>query len=372
MKCKKCKREIVDNSLFCNWCGAKQLTTTDEIKVPVPHRNANGTWTAQIMVSGIRVRVTTETEKEYYIKARAVKADLIEAEKPDNRIVSSAVTEYIENRTGKLSPSTIDSYKRRAKSNLQSLMKLRIRDLTLPTVQAAINEECKTYSGKTVNEAWSLISSATGVKISSLVMPSKKAQKKPPTYSVEDIRKLIYELNQIGGQVEVAGLLAMWLSLRRSEIIGLKWTDIGESEIHVRTARVYDEHHKLIEKGTKTDLSERTIPCDSYILSRINALPHDGEYVITMGTTSIWRGITKACNRAAVTHGYLHGFRHTNATLMEFIGIPALYANRRGGWANDHVRQKIYSDTMTEGDKEVAAKVDSFFNNLLADYSSGD
>jgi integrase len=67
-----------------------------------------------------------------------------------------------------------------------------------------------------------------------------------------------------------------------------------------------------------------------------------------------------------VEHGYLHGFRHTNATIMEYIGVPPKYANQCGGWADDHVRQKTYTDLMTAGGEETAQKVDSFFLALTS------
>lgn len=363
MKCKKCKRDIEDNSVFCNWCGTRQIAES-VVKLPKPTHNANGTWSAQVMVNGKRVRVTADTEKDYYAKAAAIKAELIEADKPNNKLVSVAVEEYIQAREGIISASTIDGYKRKAKYNLQDLYSLRIKDLTLQVVQNSINLDAKVYAGKTIRSAWALISAATGVKFDKLILPSAKPIKKPPTYSVGEIQSIVLELSKYGGQVECAGLLAMWLSLRRSEIMGLKWSDIGTDCIHVRGARVYDEHHKLVEKQTKTELSERTIPCDEYILTRINALPHDADTVFTISTSGLWEGINKVCKAAGVAHGYLHGFRHTNATVMEYLGVPSLYANRRGGWANDHVRKNTYTDTMTEGDKEQAKKIDTFFSTL--------
>ena len=209
-----------------------------------------------------------------------------------------------------------------------------------------------------------MIQSATEVRYSGLKFPSKKPKKKPPIYSEEDIKKIILALADYGGQVECAGLLAMWLSLRRSEIMGLKWIDIKKKGIVIRRARVYDEHHKLVEKDNKNDTSTRTILCDKYILDKINALPHGGDYVFTMSTAGIWAGIDTVCKNAGVEHGYLHGFRHTNATIMEYIGVPSAYANQRGGWVSDHVRQKTYTDLMSEGGTKVAKQVDDFFLGL--------
>ena len=360
-----CKRQIQDNSVFCNWCGKKQLKDKTEISVPAPRRLKNGDWYNQVMVKGTRVTVSGKTEAEYYAKARAAKAGLIESKKPDNRIVSDLVSEYITVREGKISASTIDGYLRKSKNNLQSLYPLRVKDLSKEKVQAAINEDAANYSGKTIWDAWSLVKSAVGIEFEGLVFPSKKPQKKPPVYTSDDLRKLILALADIGGEVECAGLLAAWMSLRRSEIFGLRWCDVFPASIRIAKARVYDKEHKLVEKDTKTDLSERIIPCDQYILNKINALPHEGEHVFRMSTSGIWKGITTACDRAGIEHGYLHGLRHTNASVMELLGISDTYANRRGGWASDHVRKNIYVADMPEGDLETAQQVDGYFLGLI-------
>lgn len=363
MKCKKCKRELPENSIYCNWCGHKQITDANEIRVPVPRKKGN-LWLAQVMVDGERVYISGASEEEYYAKARAARSGLIEAKKPDNRIVKDLVSDYIKAREGVVSVSTIDGYERKAKHNLQSLMQLRVKDMTKDAVQKAITKDSAKYSGKTIWEALSLIQAATGVRYEGLVLPSKLPKRKPPVYSEEDVKKIILGLADYGGQVECAGLLAIWLSLRRSEIMGLKWEDIRKNALVIRNARVYDKSHKLTLKDNKNATSERTIICDKYILDKLNALPKTGEFVFTISTSAIWKGIDTVCSKSLVEHGYLHGFRHTNATIMEYIGIPSKYANHRGGWADDHVRQKTYTDLMTRGGEESARKIDNFFLSL--------
>ena len=58
MKCRNCRRKIENNSIFCNWCGAKQLREEAEISVPRPRQLKSGAFTAQLMVDGERYRVT--------------------------------------------------------------------------------------------------------------------------------------------------------------------------------------------------------------------------------------------------------------------------------------------------------------------------
>jgi hypothetical protein len=50
---------------------------------------------------------------------------------------------------------------------------------------------------------------------------------------------------------------------------------------------------------------------------------------------------------------------------MEYLGIPPQYSNKRGGWASDHVRQRVYTDAMPEGDTAAADKIDTFYNDLI-------
>lgn len=369
MKCKACKRDIPDESIFCLHCGEKIVRTRqekkNEISVPKPTQLADGRWRIRLMIDGQRSMVYGSTAKECETAARAVKLGVIEQRAPDNRVVRDLVNAYIVAREGVLSPSSIDGYQRKAMYNLQSIMDLKVKDLTPERMQAAIDKDKKKYSGKTIHEAVSLVQSATGLKFPELVKPSKKPKRKPPVYSSDDLRKLILALADIGGQVEVAGLLAAWLSLRRSEIKGLRWKDVHPGYIDVVNARVYDKDHKLVEKETKTDGSTRRLVLDPYIEARISALPRTKDYVITMSTAGIWNGITKACALAGIEHGYLHGLRHTNASVMALLGIDDVYSNKRGGWANSHVRQTVYTDAMTEGEIAAAQLVDSYMTGLI-------
>lgn len=367
MKCKYCKADdLPPHARFCPWCGKKQKQDAVEIKVPPPQRLPSGTYFNRVTVKGERVPISAATEEEYYTKARAAKLGLIEAKKPDNRIVKDLVEEYIKAREATLSPATIDGYDRKSRQNLQSLFPLRVKDLTKAAAQKAVNEDLKTYAPKTVWEAWSLVQSATGVRYDDLIFPDRKPRRKPHVYSEEQIAALLHGLADYGGQTECAGLLALWLSLRRSEIMGLKWADIQKDSVRIQSARVYDKKHKLVEKSTKNKSSERTILCPAYILDKLNALPKKGDYVFTMSTSGIWDGINTVCDRAGIPHGYLHGLRHTNASILELLNIPSVYANRRTGHANDHVRKTVYTDVMSEGARAAAEKVNAHFADLIA------
>ena len=376
IQCRYCGGDTLAGSVYCCRCGerlARKRREKGEERTArrwaKPRIRKDGHAVGRIMIDGERVTVEGRDEADYYAQADAIAAGIIERRDPDRRTVAEALAAYIKEREGVRSPATIDGYLRKAAHNLQSIMQRRVGELSREDVQAAVAQDIAAgYGGKSIKEALALVGSATGKRWDDLVLPSAKPKKKPPVYSADDLRRLLAALAAIGGDVEAAGLLAVWLSLRRSEIVALRWRDIGDGVVTVRGARVYDQHHKLIDKGTKTSESERRIGCDGYILRKLRALPgeHKSEdYVISTSTSGLWDGITRACELAGVEHGYLHGLRHVNASIMELLGVPAAYANRRGGWASDHVRRGVYVEALPEGERDAADAIDAYLGGLL-------
>lgn len=371
MKCKNCKREIDADSIFCKWCGKRQIREAKkEIRIPEPKRQPSGKWFIQLRIGGQSYSVTEDTEAKCRAKAVAIKSGLIEQKKiSQNTTVGQLINEYIESRSNVLSPSTIAGYKKIRRQNLQSVMNMRPEDLTDAIMQSAVNQEAKFFAAKTIKNAVGLIGAALGRKYS--VTLQKESPKEPNTYSSDDIRKLLSAIDG-KGEIECAVLLALWLSLRRSEILALKWEDIGDHSITVKAARVYDENHQLVEKTTKTEKSTRVIPCPDYILSRINALPRSSEYVFTHGTHYFWESLTGICEKNGLPHIYLHGLRHTNASVMGLLGIDNKYAMKRGGWTSDHTMKGVYQQIMEEGEIDAANRIDEYFLNLIANENAND
>ena len=80
MVCKNCKRDIDDDSIFCKWCGEKQIRERrkkGEVKVPKPRQLADGRWFAQVMIDGERHNAYGNTIAEYETNARALKQGLM-------------------------------------------------------------------------------------------------------------------------------------------------------------------------------------------------------------------------------------------------------------------------------------------------------
>ena len=106
MVCKNCKRAIDDDSIFCKWCGERQIRERrkkGEVRVPKPRQLADGRWFAQVMIDGERHNAYGNTIAEYESNARALKQGLIKAAKrPDDITVAQAIDKYLDSKKNRL------------------------------------------------------------------------------------------------------------------------------------------------------------------------------------------------------------------------------------------------------------------------------
>lgn len=173
------------------------------------------------------------------------------------KTVGEAIDEYISLKENILSPTTVAEYRRCRKNELDGLCSLYVNNITSNDIQAHVNKLSLTMKPKTVRNARGLLVAALNIYApylrirTTLPKAQKKIKQLPP---VEDVLKAI-----IGTEIELPCLLAMWCSLRMSEIRGLRRSDIQGNILTVQSTIVnVDGDH--IEKGsTKTLESTRQI-----------------------------------------------------------------------------------------------------------------
>lgn len=177
--------------------------------------------------------------------------------------LGNAIDTYIANRNAVLSPSTIRGYKTIRKTRFSNMMDRSLSDISDDEWQIACNAEAKLCSAKTLKNAWGFIASvlldATGRQPPKVKLP-QVVQNERPFLEPEQIRPFIESVN--GTAVEVPALLAL-SSLRRSEIMALRWEniDLKNRTIRVKGAAVFNSENKLEHKPeNKNRSSARTIP----------------------------------------------------------------------------------------------------------------
>lgn len=334
------------------------------MKTPVAKKLPSGAWRCQVMVDGQRVSITAATEKEAVAQAMQVKAGLKAAQRessPSQMTVGQAIDRYIESKDSVLSPATVAGYKRIREHAFPELMPIKLVLLTQEAVQRAVNKMAREKSPKSVRNAHGLLSAALAAYRPDFILRTTLPQRKryePAIPSGDDIGKIMAVAK--GTVNELPILLAVWLGLRMSEILGLKWEDVEGEVLHIRRALV-DEGEKL----TKTYSSQRDLPLPPYIRGLIDAAPRTGDHIIPFTRRGLYSRFQVICKRAGVQHYRFHDLRHINASVMLALGIPNRYAQERMGHATDHMLKTVYQHTMSSEQQHVAQLVDHYFEEKL-------
>lgn len=331
-----------------------------KLKNPTPVQLPSGSWRCQVMVNGQRISVVDQDPAVAHAKALALKAGIIHKDKsPQAMTVGDAIDRYIESKDSVLSPATVAGYKRLREHALQDLMGVRLSMLTQEAVQRAVNKMAKDKSPKSVRNAHGLLSAALAVYRPDMVLRTTLPQKKRYEAAVpsgEDVQAIMAAAR--GTKEELPILLAVWLGLRMSEILGLKGEDVDGGVLHIRRALV-DEG----EKGTKTYGSQRDLPLPDYIRGLMD--PKPGEHLVKLTRRALYCRFQAVCKKAGVQHYRFHDLRHINASIMLALGVPNKYAQERMGHATDNMLKTVYQHTMSAESTEAAQQVDAYFVNIL-------
>lgn len=334
------------------------------MKTPVAKQLPSGAWFCRVRVNGQDISITRDTEKEAIAEAMAVKAGIKEAaKKPKKKTVTKAIDDYIEARRNILSPSTIRGYKTIQNNRFQPMMYKDIHSITSDQWQRAVSTEAKTVKAKTLTNSWFFLSSVifeeTGRRFNIRLPQVVPAER--PWLTPEQIPKFVEAVK--GDPIEIPALLAL-SSLRRSELINLRWkdVDIEKSVLRVNGAAVYDEAGNLIRKQeTKNKTSRRTVPIIPPLLEALNAAERNGEYIVTWNPNAIMCRVNRICKSHALPEVGLHGLRHSFASLAYHLNIPEKVVMEIGGWADNQTMRKIYTHISQKDVSDHASALTSFF-----------
>lgn len=345
------------------------------MKIPKAQQLPSGAWFCRVRIDGRDIPITRSTEKEAVAEAMAVKAGIKEAaQRQKKKTVTAAIDDYIAERQNVISPATVAGYRRIQRLRFQSMMKKDIHSLTAADWQRAVNLEArvrsqrdssKTISAKTLTNSWglmaSVIAAATGEKISvrlPQVIPHKKAW-----LTAEQIPVFVDLIKD--DPIEIPALLAL-CSLRRSELINLRWCDVDleQNILRVDGAAVFDEHGELVRKAeTKNVSSRRTVPIIPPLRDALAQAERRGEYIVTWHPNSIMCRINRICERNDLPLVGLHGLRHSFASLARHLGLPEDVTMEIGGWADFTTMRKIYTHTSDADIAQHAKSLTSFYSS---------
>lgn len=200
------------------------------------HKLPSGSWRVQVYAGkgpdGRRqyrsFTALTKKEAEYMAAQFSLRYKEISRD-ATSMTLAEAMDKYMASKDGILSPSTLRGYDIIRRNHLKGLMDIRLNRITPAMVQEAINLESKPYrdergrehipTPKSVRNIHGLLSAVLREYYPDLRLNTTLPQKQRTEQRYLEPEEIGVLMNAIkGDEMEVPILLALWLSLRSSEI----------------------------------------------------------------------------------------------------------------------------------------------------------
>ncbi len=317
---------------------------------------------------------TADTADEAIFQALTFKNSLGVGANARTMTVGQAFTQYVNARDNILSPATIRGYNIIKNTRLQSIMLIDIHALTINDVQFAVNQDAARLSHKSIKESVALLKSVLGVQgvelnTKRIALPPKK-KKNVVIPEASEVIKLI-----IGTEIELPCMLAMWLSLRVSEVRGLQFRDISPDgkTISIERSRIYFDGSDNLRDCNKTYESTRTNLLPPYIYDLIQKVPHKEptDFIVNMSYQTLNARFKKIMEKAGYDITF-HKLRHEFATTLNDLGIPSNYIQKLGGWSTDNIMKSVYTHTTFSKENECQKKINDFFMSAIESAADND
>lgn len=194
------------------------------------------------------------------------------------------------------------------------------------------------------------------------ILPTVKTKEKRILYR-EEIQPFLNAISTVDINEKVAYELALFMGLRRSEILGLKESDV---DLVNKVISIHNTRHRVdgedIDQDTKTARSTRVLALPDILVMDIAALLQthamfkyeSTDYLIQNGfgevlqPQALSQRLTRLEKRKNLPHVTLHGLRHTYASLLHASGIDMARISAELGHSNLSTTANIYTHIFTE------------------------
>lgn len=195
----------------------------------------------------------------------------------------------------------------------------------------------------------------------------------------EELAKRILE--RVAGEDpwDAAVHLALGLTMRREEVLGLRWSDVDldDGTLSIRNTITYTPK-QMHEGGPKTEAGRRTIPLPAFVAEalrrhrrmqskrrlRLGSAWQEGrDMVVDRGDGAPWlpptfsRAWTAFGRKAGLPEVGFHELRHGAATLMLAAGVPDAVAIKMMGHRDTRILRR-YQKVVDRLKREAAGKLD--------------
>ncbi|MGO9069567.1 site-specific integrase [Mycobacterium sp.] len=285
---------------------------------------------------------------------------------------------------------TLDTYRYTAGKLTKFLRGVRVGEATAPRIDAAVRSMRAAHGPVMARQARTVLRGALQLAVMASVLgtnpvrdvqaiKSKAKPKGAAALTGDQLRDLLGKLRTSDycrehDLVDPITLLCA-TGLRRSELLGLRWSDFDEDAgmltVRGKVVRVAGKGLERID-DTKTDAGKRTIPLPQFAIGALQdrrGRPYLGEQAVIFPSTAgtlrdpdnfgkQWRAARDELGVSEVT---THSFRKTLATLIDDEGLSARIGADHLGHSNVSMTQDRY---MARG--RVHAKVAELLDRTVA------
>lgn len=190
--------------------------------------------------------------------------------------------------------------------------------------------------------------------VKNISFPNVSEKNKRKVLAFEDAEKLIeYAIDHKKYDI----VILLETGMRRSELLGLLWTDIDTTNktIYVQRA-VTQTTGKIIIDKPKSKTSERIIPISDRLIEILNLMPKEAEYVIPGDQSGI----------PASPHSYADKFERFMKQASKDLGIPKLTPHELRHTYGTLLRENgvdIYSIQKVMGHSDISVTADIYVHN---------
>lgn len=314
----------------------------------------------------------TKKEAEYMASSFYLDKDASNSVTGDMTL-RQAFERYISSVEGVLSPSTVNQYEQQMRCYLKDVMPMKLSNITNEVLQKAISKEAEHLAPKTVSNISGLLSTVLKTYHKNfrydVTLPQKEKNDNVYIPTEEEIKRLLNYTENRKEKVYVPLLLAACFGLRRSEIVGLKWSNVNFNDhtIKIKQAIVRGRNNGKYEKGPKSYAGYRTLPMPEKLeQALLEAKKHStSDHVTTMTGDAIYDRFSRCLKELDIPHFRLHDIRHYNASIMLAMNIPNKYAAARMGHATEDMLKKVYQHIMEKKKTETDNQMIDYFNDFL-------